>query len=254
MAFQYASDLHLNYKDFDGRFDRLIEPVCRNLVVAGDVTSPVEKTYDEFLRWCSRNFDSTVLVAGNHEYLFAARDAGMSVSDTDALLRDNCNKLGNVYYLCNGDCIDVDGIRFVGSCLWYSPDAQTYEQAFDDSYGGVRTIGKHRLVSSYARGCVRQFTSALEKRAKKAAERGMPTVAVTHFAPLKWCGAYRDCNDLSSCFARLRDSGVRGWVYGHTHSNKERKISMISVLSNQSGRNDIRGAKFSVAKVATVSL
>lgn len=253
-AFQYASDLHFNYGTCrSGNFGTMIEPVSPTLVVAGDVTAPNDPAYRSFLAWCSANFRDTVLIAGNHEYLWAARD-GYSLSDTDAVLRDMCNNLGNVHYLSTGGMVDTGGVRFVGSCLWYAPTDADSETAFEHSYGGIRTVARSRLSVSYARDSVRMFVSTLAKRAEHAAELGMPTVAVTHFAPLRWCGASKDCHDLSAFFPALRDSGVRAWVFGHTHVNADGSVHGINVIANQNGRNDLGGRSFERSKVAVVAL
>lgn len=70
MKIQYASDLHLEFKEnVDWFLENPIIPTGDILVLAGDIAYLGTELYSEhpFWDWCSRNFNQTIVVPGNHE-------------------------------------------------------------------------------------------------------------------------------------------------------------------------------------------
>ena len=63
---KYISDLHIERKIKTIRFNK--KDLGGNIFIAGDIGSPLEKSYWEFLSYASYNYDNVFFTTGNHEY------------------------------------------------------------------------------------------------------------------------------------------------------------------------------------------
>ena len=70
MKIQYASDLHLEFRD-NSRWlkENPLIPIGEILVLAGDIGYLVDENYSGHPFWyfCAENFQQTIVVPGNHE-------------------------------------------------------------------------------------------------------------------------------------------------------------------------------------------
>ena len=96
MKIQYASDLHLEFRD-NSRYlrDNPMVPVGDILVLAGDIGYLDDDNYSKhpFWDWASDNFRQTLIIPGNHEF-YKSGDVGTIQNGTKML----CNQLGYVYH------------------------------------------------------------------------------------------------------------------------------------------------------------
>ena len=78
MTIQYASDLHLEFRD-NTRYlsDNPIKPVRDILILAGDIGYLDDDSYSvhTFWDWVADNFRQTLVIPGNHEF-YRSGDGG----------------------------------------------------------------------------------------------------------------------------------------------------------------------------------
>lgn len=64
LTLQYVSDIHLE--------KRLILPliprIATHIALLGDIGNPYQKSYADFLKKCSYEWEGVIVIAGNHEY------------------------------------------------------------------------------------------------------------------------------------------------------------------------------------------
>ena len=90
----------------------------------------------------------------------------------------------------------------------------------------------------------------LQRELQKAEEQGIPTVVLTHHAPLKNCASSHPdfmgdrvqesansacCTDLRPLLKRYGNSILRAWLYGHTHWFQDMTVEGVRVCSNPYG-------------------
>ena len=71
MKVRYLSDLHLEFIK-ENKINKFIQNIPSGLdeicILAGDIGNPYSKNYDFFMKFISKNFKKTFVIAGNHEY------------------------------------------------------------------------------------------------------------------------------------------------------------------------------------------
>lgn len=97
MKIQYASDLHLEFKEnADYLKNHPIEVVGDILLLAGDTIYLGEHMEDAgwFFDYCSQNFKQTYLVPGNHEY-YGGFPIEQTLDAFELKVRNNVTYLNN---------------------------------------------------------------------------------------------------------------------------------------------------------------
>jgi predicted MPP superfamily phosphohydrolase len=115
ISFQVLSDIHLEKSKYKN-LDILIHPIkADNLILAGDIGSPLKSNYKEYIKFCSENYKRVFLVCGNHEYWVN------TIENTEIIIKDICKKYNNIYLL-NNKCIEFEEnyrkYKIFGSTLW----------------------------------------------------------------------------------------------------------------------------------------
>lgn len=237
MKIQYASDLHLEFAENRNYIEiGAIEPIGDVLVLSGDVSYLGNRKMLKlpFWDWCSRHFQKTFIVPGNHEF-YGSFDIGLTMVDYEMTVRPN------VRYL-NNKSVVLGDIELFFTTLWTRIDPNrlwTVQHGMNDyRYGKLK--GKRfsaNDVDELHRECLGWLSGALEMSA--AAHK----VVVTHHCPT----LRPEFNDypggaLNSAFqvdldAFVEDSGADYWVYGHTHyaGGSGCKIGETKLLCNQLG-------------------
>ena len=243
MKFQIASDIHLEVLELDESFHAsddetfrfILEPACPILVLAGDITSPHAKCTIPFLNWCSRNFEHTFWIMGNHEYY---SKIVMKKDDILEKYRELCPV--NVHILDN-QSFGLEDVLFVGSTLWSNiPEEDEHEiQHRINDYRMIYNAEGRRICPAETRAQFHTNLRFLEETIEQNQDKKI--VIITHHAPLNkntsyahyegepTNGAYASHIDLKN------DSNVRYWIYGHTHHNARIKKGKYTVMSNQFG-------------------
>lgn len=142
MKIQYASDLHLEFKEnVDWFLENPIIPTGDIFVLAGDIAYLGTDLYSEhpFWDWCSRNFDQTIVVPGNHE-LYRSFDINELCDGWTLDIRENVK----AYY---NSVISLGGkTDLIVSTLWaHIPPSEAYFTEHGVADFRVIRDGDHRL-------------------------------------------------------------------------------------------------------------
>lgn len=247
MRIQYASDLHLEFRG--GPFQSLLTPVAPVLVLAGDVGRPDKPEYRNFLQYCSRNWDHTVVVAGNHEF-YNDKAASLWPHSPPHTMKHRLGMCGtaaaefpNVYFLQQGRKV-IDGVAFLGATLWTDlsdvKDALTAETRMND-YRVITEDGVRPVTAAATNRWHWSDRSWLATEIAAAAEEERPVVVVTHHLPsfqlvaARFAGAGRINAAFASNVEELMKPPVRAWIAGHTHVGVNAHVGGVQLAVNPLG-------------------
>jgi Calcineurin-like phosphoesterase len=247
MRIQYASDLHLEFRG--GPFPALLKPVAPVLVLAGDIGRPDKPEYRNFLQYCSRNWEHTVIVAGNHEF-YNDKASGMwshfpphTVMHRRGMCGAAAAEFSNVHFLQQGRKV-IDGVAFLGATLWTdlsnSKDALVAETRMND-FHVITETGDVPITAADVNRWHWADRSWLLGEIAACAEEARPAVVVTHHLPSfqliasRFAGAGRINAAFASNAEDLIRPPVAAWIAGHTHVGVHARINGVQVCVNPMG-------------------
>lgn len=245
------SDLHL---DVNNNYCFKLQKNNDFTILAGDTSGDPAIT----IEWVKKNVKKGLLVSGNH---LVYNEHGLPIQK----LRDELHSAfpvdNDVTYLeseCDVVCKEVDGILFLGSCLYTdmklsspyrNPNgvvdincniAQRYLNDFrwgltddidtvTDANEGLRRIRAKDYIKWFEK-TVAKFEQILSEN--EALSEPKPVVIVTHHAPSRMCvgSAYVD-DDANCAYVSELDefinkhTSIKCWIYGHIHEHKEIDIT-----------------------------
>lgn len=257
---QYASDLHLEFGNRTA-FGSILKPVAPYLALAGDVGRPDQQSYSDFLENCSKNWQHTFVVAGNHElYNGGGSSEGRKVdSAADRLL--HCASIlrpfPNVHFLNRGRYeLDCDGLRLsvLGATLWTNLDTEEKQAIAEDPEKGMNDFryiavdqepqedcGPHRLLTSAdVLNWHRSDREWLRREIAVNAITNCPVIVISHHLPTyKLVNSKYASDPLRVAFAsecsELLTCPVRAWIAGHTHTASQAVIGRMQLGVNPRG-------------------
>lgn len=216
------SDLHLDFHRDGGKcFIGSLDPTGVDvLVLAGDICDAMAAK--DILETLCDNFPQIVFLAGNHEFY------GYSPEQAKGWL--NRAKAPNVHWL-NNSTATIDGVRFVGTTLWFPrPSATAFKGGYNDFFQ-IRgfepwVYDEHRAAVEFLR-----------------AELRSSDVLVTHFMPLRESIDPQFAGHPLNCFfwsgsevdQLVRERGPKLVVHGHTHCSARYKVGDTEVICNPYG-------------------
>ena len=233
MKIQYASDLHLEFRDnSDYLRKNPIIPVGDILLLAGDtgLFDDVTYTTHPFWDYVSENFRQTLVVPGNHEF-YKSGDIGIIQNGCIAEIRHNVK----CYY---NTVVTVDEIDFVMCTLWANISP---EKAFitEKSVSDFHFIACNGLLLN-AHGFNKAHRDAVEFLKQTNSDR--KRIVVSHHVPTALCMAdeFKNSRINGAFVAELHDfifdSDIAYWIYGHSHRNMpEIDVNGTKMLCNQLG-------------------
>jgi predicted phosphodiesterase len=240
---QVASDLHLEFRA--GQCEEIVTPTNASvLILAGDIGSPLQSSYAEFIRAMAARYPRVIVVPGNHEYYTtedgADRLSGFSMDESEAAMRAACARVPNVTFLSDESTV-IDGTRYIGSTLWSRIHPVLVKQCKqgmndyrrilveaekendDDDSSGTKPPTKRLLTVDDTNALHAASVEFIEQEINAASAEGQAAVVVTHHAP-SFRSIHRDyaLSPLTCAFAsdleeRLVRPPVALWVHGHTH-------------------------------------
>ena len=234
MTLQYASDLHLEFRENrELLLAHPLQPVADTLVLAGDILLFSElRAYKPFLRELGRRFPHVFWVPGNHEYY------GSDIAERSGVLDEEV--VPNVR-LVNNIAVLHQGARLLFSTLW-SPVSHMNEGAVRRNMSDYHVIryGNGPLMPGHTTRLHEECRAFLEREFHQADNTS--TVVITHHVPtlMHYPEQYKG-DMLNEAFAvELHDlilaAQPAAWIYGHHHSNTpEFTIGRTRMLTNQLG-------------------
>lgn len=235
MKIQYASDLHLEFRD-NSRYikENPLIPVGDILILAGDIGYLNDDNYSKhpFWDWVSDNFQQTYAIIGNHE-LYKYTDLAKLPQGLIDSIRNNID----VYY--NG-VIHLDNTDLVLSTLWSKipqEDAYITERGVSDFHrilynGELLTWNK---FNEEHEKCVSFIKRSVENSTAKQ------RIVVTHHVPSfqlsssDFAGSRINGAFTVELEGYIMTSPISYWIYGHSHRNINKQIGKTQCLSNQLG-------------------
>ena len=225
MDVQLISDIHVEFHEDSGRAWALSLPVMSDiLVIAGDFGT--QHTWREPMSILASRFKHIIYVLGNHEYDNA------SFEDVHADVAEFCSTHKNVVWL-NNDVYVLDGIRFIGSTLWFAQPDKHDEQSLArfSSYdlnhreSSTKIFEVNERAQAFLRSTVREGD-----------------VVITHHIPTRECVSSRFVTSALNCFfvCDMQDIFVslrpKVWIHGHTHDSHDRIVGTTRVVCNPHGK------------------
>jgi Icc-related predicted phosphoesterase len=194
-----------------------IESDCDILVIAGDLTSGGQLQQE--LSALGDRFKNVVYVPGNHEFYGYNFKTILNVRD---------NLPDNVHYLYNEAKI-IDGIRFVGTTLWFPNDPMNF--SFE------RLLNDFKLIPNFRSWVYSENTKA-QKFLNSHVKDG--DFVVTHHLPSHLGVASRYVgSQLNRFFVSPVQENLfakaKVWNFGHTHDYVNLKHMNCQLICNPYG-------------------
>ncbi|KAL3433671.1 Metallo-dependent phosphatase-like protein [Aspergillus tetrazonus] len=242
-SFQVLSDLHLEVNEQYLSFEI---PLCsKHLILAGDVGRLLD--YDNYLSFLQRQtdrFDRVFLVLGNHEFYNGTFTAGLQ----KARQLEQEPSLNGRLVLLHQRRYDIPGshVTVLGCTLWsrVPDDARDIVSSKIQDFKKIQdwTVDDHNGSHEADLAWLLNEIGSIQIEAKKQSQK-RSILVVTHHAPsLQKTSSPQHANSpWGSAFGteilpRLpKSSGVKAWVFGHTHYTTKFKIQGIRVVANQRG-------------------
>ena len=218
MKVQYMSDLHLEFGDMP-----IPEVVGDVLVLAGDIHVGADGV--NWINAAAKQFKYVIYILGNHEFYHNDMPALISYLSQDHIFDKNVHFLDN-------DTVILDGVKFVGTTLWSNVEARAF-YAMNDS----------RIIK-YDGSSMPLFKvkEMFEANMQFLHENSDADVVVTHQCPhIKSINTERYPDDsmntgyYTDIIDQFRDTNIKHWICGHTHSAVEYVEANITVHNNCRG-------------------
>lgn len=234
MTIQYASDLHLEFRENKGFLKtNPLQPAGDVLVLAGDIVPFAEiNKHKDFFSFVSDNFAATYWIPGNHEYY------GFDLATKCRVLNE---KIRSNVFLVNNTSVIGENVKMIFSTLW-SKISPANEWQIERNMNDFHVIknGKHRFTVERYNELHAESLSFLEN--ELTTETGLKKVATTHHVPtrLNYPEQYKG-SVLNEAFAvelfeLVEKTTPDVWIYGHSHSNTpDFEIGKTRMLTNQLG-------------------
>lgn len=235
MKIQYASDLHLEFRDNSSFLKQNpLKPVGDILVLVGDIGYLNDDNYSKHPFWdyVSDNFQQVIVVVGNHE-LYKYYNLAQIPQDLVCSIRDNVK----CYY---NAVIQLGNIDLIVSTLWAKiplEEAYITERGVSD-FHRILYNDQPLTFDNFNREHDRCFQFIQDAVAKSQAEH---IIVATHHVP-SFQLASQDFagSKINGAFTvELEDyieaSPIEYWIYGHSHRNINKQIGNTQCVCNQLG-------------------
>jgi predicted phosphohydrolase len=240
-SFQYVSDIHLETK----RKRPKIPVASDNMVLAGDIGNPFDRMYKDYIRYCSFEYENTILVSGNHEYW-----------NTDVhCMEEIDNQIDNVvsnFYFLNNNGVEFDNVCFIGNTLWSQLKPRPKRKG--------RGRGNEANIKYKGKLVTGTDLTKFHKKDRKWLENSIDThinnkdsinntkdiIVVTHYLPSYKLvhpkfntKRYRKSLDrFYTDLDHMIKPPIIAWVGGHSHCNMNIKVNDVDLMINAYGYSD----------------
>jgi predicted MPP superfamily phosphohydrolase len=273
MKIQYVSDIHLETRPNTSKpnFKDILYPVAPYLALCGDIGNPLTPNYEEFLKYCSENFELVFYVLGNHEYYnsykvekllktrkfitdlqFKELSEKLELDSVESRLRKIrgvCSKYPNIRLL-NQDSYKFPDSDYVviGCTLWSKLKMHPYKYTvFNDFYRicedneSLLHPDTYNKWNSSDKEYIRNTLKTLYEE-----NPNYKIIMLTHHCPTYdvIVDKYRldDPDNMNSFFANDDEeklveqiSNIKLWLCGHTHGCKKITVNDTIIATNTYG-------------------
>ena len=236
MKIQYASDLHLEFKENSNFLKHHPLTVSAEvLVLAGDIGYIGDDNYSRhpFWNWASENYRQVIVIPGNHEF-YKQFDISKLYDGWSLQIRENI-------LCCYNSVIPLnDETELIATTLWGRiglQDAFRTESAISD-FRRIRwacePLDWVRFNEEHDR-CFR----FLEQQVNRSKAKHI-VVATHHVPSFELVAPEFKGSPLNGAFAvelgnYIAASPIEYWIYGHSHRNIDKVIGNTRCVSNQLG-------------------
>lgn len=247
VTFQVLSDTHLECSVKS--LHDMIEVKADVLCLLGDIGSPFQKVYVDFLEECSRAYKQVLVISGNHEYY---NTDGYDIATIDEGIKGLCARFENVHYL-NNSAFVVGGVHFIGTTLWSSlPEEVKKDVArLYNDYNYIYQSKGVLLTPDFTNSMFKKNIEFLERAIREGHEKGLKNVVLTHHTPsFKHTDPKNEDTlfrfGLSTELTHAFDGEyIKYWGCGHTHVNfADVSFNGTTLICNQFGRKTTSLSKF----------
>lgn len=233
MTLQYASDLHLEFRDNRNFIsENPLKPKGEVLLLAGDIVPfSIMDEHKDFFDYVSDHFAATYWVPGNHEYYHF--DLAKKCGSFQEKIRNNV-------WLVNNMAIQSGDVRLVFSTLWTKisfANRWAIQRSMAD-FHAITFEGFSFTTFNYNdehKKCLQFLETELAKPAGK-------TVVVSHHVPTflnypeKYKGDVLNEAFAAELFEMIEPCNIGYWIFGHHHQAVPSfKVGNTILLNNQLG-------------------
>jgi len=252
-SLQYISDIHLEKSIVP--FSVLLKPVALDLALCGDIGDPYSQVYEDFLRWCSRQWKRVFVLSGNHEYFLERPDVHKTVDLVDLQIDSVCKKVGSNVHFLQKDVFYIEQykIAILGATLWTAPDLRIWDRLVPGFIGDPGLRGEYNamfkldentnLMRPYHPIDItslhldhKYFLSKMLGPFDSELHAGYRVIVLTHHVPTYALNDQEFAqHPLRSCYANSLDNLIKepvvAWLCGHSHKPMTARFDSGALVS-----------------------
>lgn len=213
--FQIISDTHFERKK---QFTR--HPIkAKHLVLAGDIGNPLKNTYNDYIQFCSDNYETVILIAGNHEYWYN------TIENTNYMINNITSKYKNVYFLNNNKLnlnINNKYIKIYGGTMWTSIDKSKFNELMSSDNRFIKNFSYDKRNELFIKAYNDIYHTNYD-------------IIVTHHSPIKDV-SHEKFKEIDHLFCNniphlLNNTKI--WICGHLHSFNIHDKVLLNPMPNE---------------------
>ena len=235
MKIQYASDLHLEFRENTKYLMSNPLKVTGDILILGGDIHVMDSPYwikNPFWDWLSENYKKVIVAFGNHEF-YGGYDLARMEDGFKYKIRDN------IYYYYN--CIiKLDDVDIIISTLWsyiYQKNEISCRFGVNDFH--LIKYNGHLLTPKEFNNEHKKCFDFIKKSMNES--KAKTKIIVTHHVPSDLLNAKEfEGSDINNAFTvdltdYIKSCGAKYWIFGHSHRNINKKIGETYCLCNQLG-------------------
>ncbi len=235
MKIQYASDLHIEFKEnWNYLKNNPLKVEGDILVLAGDIGYLGDDNYSlhPFWDWASKSYTQVIVALGNHEFY--------KFYDIATLKDGFCHKIRENVRCYYNEVVSIDSVAIIVSTLWANIELEDayYTEHYVSDFRRIMYNGEVLTFSDFNREHKRCFDFI-----KRAVENSVAqkVVVVSHHVPSfqmlspEFVGSKANGAFTVELSSYIENSRIDYWIYGHSHRNIDKIIGSTKCVCNQLG-------------------
>lgn len=224
LSFDLISDLYVD--NWEQEIDWSAEPTSLLAVVAGDISSDLDRTVHE-LRKISKNYRQVMFIDGDLEHSIDFE----AVQSNRNYLGKKFAKISNLTYM-HEQVLIVNHVAFIAANLWWNPTENNTCIVDDHWIDDMRMMSLHHEDLEYLRYTVQRMQQTPDVS---------NIVLISHTVPNKELILNPTLEDLSSDasdYVEMEDTNrkIRSWCFGHYPRPMRVKVDRCEYVSNPKGK------------------